>query len=84
MQECSYQLAGRLQRGLGPQYQCVYAYADFCGNALLTRLPISRSWTVEMGDNFFGEMRSAALAMISLDMASVDGSHTQVILMMVY
>lgn len=79
LQECSYRLASRLKRGLGPQYKCVYAHADFCGNAMLTRLPISRSWRVEMEDNCSGEMRSAALAMLSLDMTSANGRHTQVI-----
>jgi exonuclease III len=79
LQEVSQELAGQLARGLGPQYKCVYAYSDFCGNAILTRLPIERSWTVQMDAIIsFSEMRSAALAVLCLDLTSAEGSRTQV------
>jgi hypothetical protein len=78
LQECPYELAEKLKRGLGAAYESVYAYAEYCGNALLTRLTVVRSWTVELYAKKSYEMRSAAMAMLSLDLMSEDGTNKKV------
>lgn len=80
LQECPHDLAMQLKRGLGTCYTCVYATADFCGNALLTRLPVLRHWTVEMNVESgmkSAEMRSAAVAVVALDVKSAGGGHCE-------
>ena len=75
LQECSVSLATRIKSGLG--YNCVYAPADYCGNAILTRLPVLSSWTVEMSHS--SEIRSAAIAILSIQLSSCDNIQDNVI-----
>ena len=77
LNECTRALARRIVAELDGKYEMIYAEADFAGNALFSRLPIkesSRFMAEEAGGRAGGEARSAALAVLAVDLHSYDSA----------
>lgn len=77
LNECTRAMARKIGFELGAEYEMIYAEATFAGNALFSRLPLKGSSQFVAGvadGGAGGEARSAALAVLSVDLQSADST----------
>ena len=76
LNECTRHLAHRISQRLNGRYQCIYAKADYAGNALFSRFPVKSVRRLETSGKDGIEVRSAAVGTFQVDVPTGEKDRT--------